>query len=169
MCVAFFKPCTRDFAEQNLWGAHEQSDSGATKCAEQRGCKGHLAPAQEFCVRACAMLALRASKISGNSACRVRFSWFVLWRVPKNEQTKRFWRMQEIHIDKIFYLCYNINTTQKLNICISFTEVGILLLVKMPTSVVPFLYWVMFDFCVVANRGRAFFGVCDFGCTHFFI
>jgi hypothetical protein len=22
-------------------------------------------------------------------------------------------------------------------------------------------------FCVVANRGRAFFGVCDFGCTHF--
>ena len=24
-------------------------------------------------------------------------------------------------------------------------------------------------FCVVANRSQAFFGVCHFGCTHFFI
>ena len=25
------------------------------------------------------------------------------------------------------------------------------------------------EFCVVANRSSAFFGVCSFGCTHFFI
>ena len=52
---------------------------------------------------------------------------------------------------------------------ILFIEVGILLLVKVLTSVFPFLYGMTCRFCVVANRSRAFFGVCDFGCTHFFI
>ena len=41
---------------------------------------------------------------------------------------------------------------------ILFIEVGILLLVKVLTSVFPFLYGTTFRFCVVANRSRAFFG-----------
>lgn len=55
----------------------------------------------------------------------------------------------------------------EIKLCLFSSRSGHFTMVKMLTSVFPFL-----DggnrFCVVANRGRIF-RVCDFGCTHFFI